>query len=108
MSTVLLSRSNQKSQNEAAAPDPQTDMPRIGKPRSEPVALSTEAPVARRTPESPVEAPAGEPPPAEDVGRASGGGKSKRALLAGLAAVTLLASGLYGYDYVTVGRFIVS
>jgi membrane fusion protein (multidrug efflux system) len=106
MSTVLLSRSNQKSQDDAAPADPQADMsqagvPRIGKARAEPTPAPAEPPVARRTQESPVETPS------QDTARASGGSKRKRALLAGAAAIAL-AAGWYGYDYVTVGRFIVS
>ncbi len=101
MSTVLLSRSNQKSQDDATPADPQAAVPRIVKARVEPAPATTEPPVARRTPESPVEAPA------QEAGHAPTGNKRKRALL-GAAAVALLAAGWYGYDYVTVGRFIVS
>ncbi len=61
------------------------------------------APVARRTPGKPGRNPV------SGCRRASGEGQAQAALLlAGAAAIALLAAGWYGYDYVTVGRFIVS
>jgi membrane fusion protein (multidrug efflux system) len=101
MSTVLFSRSNPKSQEGAAGADPHAGVPRIGKARVESPPATEEPPAARRTSESPVEASA------QDAGHRPAANKRKRALLAG-AAVIALAAGWYGYDYMTVGRFIVS
>lgn len=47
------------------------------------------------------------PPPSQTQER-PGAGSRKRILLAGAALLALIAAGWYGYDYATVGRFIVS
>ncbi len=60
---------------------------------------SPQAPVAR-------EGGAFTAPPAAAQDRPKAG--RKRLLLAGIAAAALIAAGWYGYDYITVGRFIVS
>ncbi len=88
----------------AAAPAVSDD---VRAERSEPVEPAAE-PAQARGPAAPA-ADIATPAKSDSSKGAPRGGRRKRALLLGAAAAVLLAAGAwYGYDYVTVGRYLVS